>query len=292
MADRFCGQCGTSTEGMKFCPGCGTAVAAPDSSNTPETGEEPHRSSITPTEAVPPTASSGPSSRQEGGSRGAEGGSSHRMGIGKDVRTEVIRSHAGPVPIYQQTWLIAILIILFFPVGLFLMWRYAAWSKTAKIAVSSIWALLALGVVLTPKEEEPDVAAVATTESSQLATTTLAPLATAAPTTAAPVTTVSPTTVPPRPTPLATAAPTQAAGGGGERRELPQVVGLDHQLAQDTMQAAGFYNLVEYDASGQNRSLVFDRNWKVCRQNPRGGTVVETTQPITLESVKDEEPCP
>ena len=30
---------------------------------------------------------------------------------------------------------------------------------------------------------------------------------------------------------------------------VPNVVGIDHQLAQDTMQAAGLYNLAEEDAT-------------------------------------------
>ena len=34
----------------------------------------------------------------------------------------------------------------------------------------------------------------------------------------------------------------------------------DHQLAQDTLQAAGFYMLEEVDCSGQDRMMLWDRN--------------------------------
>lgn len=49
------------------------------------------------------------------------------------------------------------------------------------------------------------------------------------------------------------------------------MVGKDHQLAQDTMQAAGFYMLMEEDASGQDRLLMLDRNWTTVRQRPKAG---------------------
>lgn len=71
--------------------------------------------------------------------------------------------------------------------------------------------------------------------------------------------------------------------------EVPDVVGKDHQLAQDTMQAAGLYNLSEEDATGEGRLLLFDRNWVVVEQDPPGGTLVNADQTITLRSKKDDE---
>ena len=66
--------------------------------------------------------------------------------------------------------------------------------------------------------------------------------------------------------------PSEDAGSGDIT--VPNVVGKDHQLAQDTMQAAGLYNLVEEDATGQDRMLLWDRNWTVVGQDPPGGTTV------------------
>lgn len=79
-----------------------------------------------------------------------------------------------------------------------------------------------------------------------------------------------------------------SSGGGGEI-EVPDVVGKDHQLAQDTMQAAGLYILSEEDATGQGRALIVDRNWTVVEQDPPGGSVVSEDETITLRSKKDGE---
>jgi hypothetical protein len=70
---------------------------------------------------------------------------------------------------------------------------------------------------------------------------------------------------------------------------VPEVVGLDHQLAQDTMQAAGLYALAEEDATGQGRLLLWDRNWTVVSQDPPAGTSVSADQTITLHANKDDE---
>ncbi|GAA0935743.1 hypothetical protein GCM10009554_22710 [Kribbella koreensis] len=67
---------------------------------------------------------------------------------------------------------------------------------------------------------------------------------------------------------------------------VPAVVGLNHQLAQDTMQAAGFYYLTEEDASGKGRLLINDRNWVVVSQSPEGGTTASVDSKIVLRSKK------
>jgi beta-lactam-binding protein with PASTA domain len=64
---------------------------------------------------------------------------------------------------------------------------------------------------------------------------------------------------------------------------------MDHQLAQDTMQATGLYALAERDASGRGRLLLNDRNWTVVRQTPKAGTRVSENRTVTLYSVKDDE---
>lgn len=69
-------------------------------------------------------------------------------------------------------------------------------------------------------------------------------------------------------------------------KRLPNVVGMNHQAAQDRLQAAGYFNLAERDCAGRGRLLLFDRNWKVRRQSPRGGRRVRTGARITLCSVK------
>ena len=67
---------------------------------------------------------------------------------------------------------------------------------------------------------------------------------------------------------------------------VPDVVGLNHQLAQDTLQASGFYLLLEEDATGEGRMLLYDRNWVVVSQSVPAGTSAATTTTITLYSKK------
>lgn len=82
---------------------------------------------------------------------------------------------------------------------------------------------------------------------------------------------------------LATLACNAPADGGST---VPDVVGKNHQVAQDTMQAAGFYNLREEDATGQGRILIMDRNWVVVSQSPSGGTKAAEETTIVLRSKK------
>ncbi|MGW3654758.1 hypothetical protein ACWD6R_03125 [Streptomyces sp. NPDC005151] len=75
-----------------------------------------------------------------------------------------------------------------------------------------------------------------------------------------------------------------------EKAELPNVVGMDLQAAQDTAQAAGFFLLDDQDASGQGRLQILDRNWTVCSQDPAPG-MHPTSGLVTLYAVKDTESC-
>ena len=76
---------------------------------------------------------------------------------------------------------------------------------------------------------------------------------------------------------------------GPSAARVPDVVGMDHQLAKDTMQAAGFYTLLEKDCTGQDRVLLRDRNWTVAQQTPAAGTIAAHEADVTLCSIKDGE---
>ena len=67
---------------------------------------------------------------------------------------------------------------------------------------------------------------------------------------------------------------------------VPNVVGRNHQAAQNAMQAAGLYMLDEEDATGQGRALIWDRNWQVVRQSPAAGKCVSEDTTILLSSKK------
>lgn len=70
---------------------------------------------------------------------------------------------------------------------------------------------------------------------------------------------------------------------------VPGVIGMDHQAAQNRMQAAGLYNLRELDGTGQGRLLIWDRNWVVIDQRPAPGSTATENTKVTLISVKDDE---
>lgn len=74
-----------------------------------------------------------------------------------------------------------------------------------------------------------------------------------------------------------------------KRVKIPNVVGMNHQDAQDTMQAKGLYTLSEKDCTGMDRMLVLDSNWTVQKQTPAAGRRVKKDAKITLCSVKSDE---
>lgn len=86
--------------------------------------------------------------------------------------------------------------------------------------------------------------------------------------------------------PVATVPP----GTPAPSKAVPNVVGMNHQSAQDALQAAGFYNLAEEDATGQGRLLVWDRNWQVVAQVPASGSVISTDDQVLLRSKKITDP--
>ncbi|GAA3464621.1 PASTA domain-containing protein [Saccharothrix longispora] len=84
---------------------------------------------------------------------------------------------------------------------------------------------------------------------------------------------LAPTAVAPAPAPPSTCT-------------VPDVVGMVHQTAQDTMQAAGLYNLREEDATGRGRVLVLDRNWTTTAQSVPAGSSVDCLAEVRLSAVK------
>lgn len=83
--------------------------------------------------------------------------------------------------------------------------------------------------------------------------------------------------------------PAPNPGSAADTVAVPGVVGMDLQLAQDTMQAAGLYLLTEVDASGQDRLPMWDRGWTVIGQSPAAGTVVPDDTGIALEVLRSDE---
>jgi hypothetical protein len=99
----------------------------------------------------------------------------------------------------------------------------------------------------------------------------------------------------PAPTATVTQAPGQSAPSSEAKPSsapatqlitVPDVSGMGHQDAQDTIQAAGLYNLREVDGKGRARPLIIDRNWVQTEQFPAVGTKVTPDTAVTLTAVK------
>ncbi|WP_238071644.1 PASTA domain-containing protein [Rhodococcus zopfii] len=85
---------------------------------------------------------------------------------------------------------------------------------------------------------------------------------------------VAATTNPPRPSAMAV---------------IPNVVCMNLQDAQDTIQAAGVFYSKSVDATGAGRAQVWDRNWIVVEQTPAAGVDIDEGD-VILSVVKEDEP--
>jgi hypothetical protein len=95
------------------------------------------------------------------------------------------------------------------------------------------------------------------------------------------------------PTPSPTdVADTASADAAPVAFSMPDVVGMNLQEAQDSLQALGSYLMDQQDASGAGRVQVIDSNWQVCTQDPAAGTDADATTIVTLGAVKLDEVCP
>lgn len=57
---------------------------------------------------------------------------------------------------YQKNGGIILMLILFFPVGIFLMWRYSKWSNVAKIIVTAFFVLVLISGVGSERTDAPE----------------------------------------------------------------------------------------------------------------------------------------
>ena len=44
--------------------------------------------------------------------------------------------------LYEKNWFVVLMLILFFPVGLYLMWKYTKWNKVIKIVISGFFGII------------------------------------------------------------------------------------------------------------------------------------------------------
>ncbi|MEU9605775.1 PASTA domain-containing protein [Streptomyces sp. NPDC048057] len=118
-------------------------------------------------------------------------------------------------------------------------------------------------------------------------TVTVTPRGGAAP---APAVTATVTAAPAK-TPRTTAGVAHAGGDSGAT-PVPNFVGMGLQAAQDAAQDVGFSMLTSHDSTGERRNQLWDRNWKVCTQEPAAGKKVPKDTELNFGTVKNEERCP
>jgi hypothetical protein len=80
-------------------------------------------------------------------------------------------------------------------------------------------------------------------------------------------------------------AATPNSGGA----EMPRLTGKSVKVARLSLDTSTSINVK--DASGEDRAILVESNWKVCDQNPKAGAKL-TGQPVSLTAVKFEESCP
>lgn len=82
---------------------------------------------------------------------------------------------------------------------------------------------------------------------------------------------------------------TQPSPEESAARSVPDVVGMDLQTAQDTLQSAGYRSIKSIDDTGRGRYQMNDSNWVVVSQSPKGMEEISTAYEIRLFVVKDGE---
>jgi len=108
-------------------------------------------------------------------------------------------------PWYTQTWAIVLALWLFFPLGLYLMWRFARWQTWIRTTITVAGSLLTILFIVGAAIGEEDDTAKAVRQEASPSPAVEAPSPTVEPTkTPKPTATVKPTstTVPPTATPV------------------------------------------------------------------------------------------
>jgi hypothetical protein len=170
---------------------------------------------------------------------------------------------------YEHIALVIVACLCCWPIGIALIWINRSWTQKTKVIATSI--IVAVGLIFggltllaganTPKPEGSSSLSV--DSSTSTTATTLSTSTTSPSTTIAPTTTVAPST-----TTTTKAAPTTTTKVAAL---MPNVVGLNLQDAQDSIQDAGVFFSRSYDCTGAGRSQIVDSNWLVITQNIPAG---------------------
>jgi hypothetical protein len=92
-------------------------------------------------------------------------------------------------------------------------------------------------------------------------------------------------------TPSTTGAPEAPEPTARAAVVMPDVVCMNLQRAQDTIQAAGKFFSDSHDATGAGRLQVIDSNWIVVDQDPAPGELVTSTPDLGAVKYGEPNPC-
>jgi hypothetical protein len=70
---------------------------------------------------------------------------------------------------------------------------------------------------------------------------------------------------------------------------MPNFVGKGLAAARNSL--PGSASITSTDASGDDRVIILESNWKICTQTPKAGSLY-SGQPVTFTAVKTDETCP
>lgn len=152
-----CSKCGKLTDGM-FCPNCGTDLrAARDVVLCPNCGNEVNGNFCS--NCGYDIQANNIEHESVGEVKNAEVfvPTDDRIDIStipEDIVSQSMASDGDKKKaFYKRTWFIIICLIIFFPVGLFFMWKYADWRKMVKVIVTIVIGLLLIISVCLPTNE-------------------------------------------------------------------------------------------------------------------------------------------
>ncbi|MFI1397255.1 hypothetical protein [Streptomyces sp. NPDC020681] len=69
---------------------------------------------------------------------------------------------------------------------------------------------------------------------------------------------------------------------------MPDLIGKSVKVAREALDSSTSISV--HDISGQDRMVIVDSNWKVCRLTPKVGAPLDG-QPVTIDAVKFDEEC-
>lgn len=84
------------------------------------------------------------------------------------IENDLEKNQSKSKKFYEKTWFIVLMLIVFFPAGLFLMWNNCDWKKPVKVIISIVIALIVVCCVANGgKSEEPNIDSKQTTTHTQ-----------------------------------------------------------------------------------------------------------------------------